>query len=278
MLDNLQLIPGEAFTATSDFSIKLLEKISNAIGWIAIPKNTKKYKLEAEEYLIEQIKNDTKIPPLIKAASISNVRTMIKQYVNQCDIYLEAMKYLSAESDNEKINELEDDWLEFFFDNAKHIGKEEMQLVWAKLLSKQIENPNSVSKQLLHILSIIDSSEANAFMKLANFTIDLDGSICVIISLDDFDEIYLPYDLKQGHLFRLIDIGLIQYNSFGYYTSSEPIKTLTYFDKEISINKNSNLFVGNIILSKAGEELMSIITDRKKIPEFENSLPKILTK
>lgn len=276
MLDNLQLIPGEAFTATGSFLEKLLDKISNAIGWGVIPKNTKKYRLEAEEYLIEQIMNDDKIPTLAKAAYISNARKVIRQYVNQCNICTEAIKCLSTETNIDNINELEDDWLEFFFDKAKKVGKEDMQIIWAKLLAKEVESPNSVSKQLLHILAIIDSREAESFVKLANFIINIGDKVYAIVSQEHFKDVYEPCGLKQSDIMQLVDIGLVQYDNWGYTVILDDGEEITYFDKNIDVGNINKLHVGNVALSKAGEELVSIITDKERIRVFEDYLPQIL--
>lgn len=270
MLDNFQLIPGEAFTAMGSFGEKMLDKISDAVGWSVIPKNTKKYRVEAEEYLIEQIKNDDKIPELAKAAYISNARKIIKQYANKCDIVIKAMNDLSQEVDN-NIDAVEDDWLEFFFDKAKTIEREDMKIIWSKLLAKEIENPNSISKQLLHILSVIDSEEAKSFQKLANFTVFIEEKPYALIFDTLFEAFYDKHGLKQEEIFRLEDIGLLQESAIGYDLTivDEPTK-LKYFDFEIDIEVSTNIAVGNIALSRAGAELMTIITDKRRIEEFDS--------
>lgn len=252
MLDNLQIIPSEAFTATEQFSEKLLDKISNAIGWAVIPKNTKKYRLEAEEYLIEQIKNDEKIPVLVKAAYISKVRKLIKEYVNKCDICLKAMDNLAsnANCDKEKnvenienIENIEDDWLEFFFDRAKDIAREDMQVVWAKLLEK-----------------------------LANYCISVDGKDAIIIYYDLMHDFYNENGLIEEEILHLEDIGLLQSFLGGYEYTLETDQKVTYFGKELEFGKGKKIYTGNVILSRAGEELMSILTEREQIEGYEEIL------
>lgn len=272
MLDNLQVLPPEAFTATGKFGEKLLDKISNAIGWAAIPKNTKKYRLEAEEYLVEQIKNDDKIPVLAKAAYISNARKIIKQYVNKCDICTKAMNDLSTEADVSNIDTIEDDWLEFFFDRAKDIGKEDMQVVWARLLAKEIDTPNTVSKHLLHILTIISHKEALSFAKLANYCISVDGKDSIIIFYDLMNDFYKSNGLIEEEILYLEDIGLLQVSLNGFEYSLETDKKVTYFGKEIELGKTRKIYTGNVVLSRAGEELMSILTEREQINGYEEIL------
>lgn len=275
MFDNFQLIPAEAFTALGSFSEKLLDKISGAVGWVVIPKNTKKYRLEAEEYLIEQIKNNENIPVLVRASYISNARKIIKQYVNQCEICTEAINLLSTEIKNENIDMIEDDWLCFFFDKAKDVSKDDMKMVWSKLLAKKVENPNSVSKQLIHILSIIDSEEANAFMRLANFCINIGKREHVIITYKYFEKIYEANGLTQEDIMKLMDVGLIQCSDAGYSVTLEEFEKITYLDRNINVGEKRVLYMGNVALSKAGEELISIIVEKKRIEIFEKNLFKI---
>lgn len=73
MLDNLQVIPEEAFTASEHIINKVIDKVSDAAGWIVTPKGNKVYQSEAEKYLIERIKQDSNMPELAKTASICSV-------------------------------------------------------------------------------------------------------------------------------------------------------------------------------------------------------------
>ncbi|MDE6750987.1 MAG: hypothetical protein K2K21_18270 [Lachnospiraceae bacterium] len=86
MLDNLQVIPREAFAASEHIINKVIDKVLDAAGWIVTPKGNKVYQSEAEKYLIERIKQDSNMPELAKAASISNVRRIIRAYQNQYNI------------------------------------------------------------------------------------------------------------------------------------------------------------------------------------------------
>ncbi|MCF2643533.1 DUF2806 domain-containing protein [Roseburia hominis] len=276
MFDNLQVIPGEAFTAAGSLGEKLLDKVSNAIGLLVMPNNNKQYRSEAEKYLIEKIKNDEKMPELAKASCISNVRKLIKQYTNQCDIFADAMKLLDEKSDLDKVDDVDDDWLEYFFDKAKAIGKEDMKIIWSKLLAKEIQNPNSVSRQLLHILTVINQDEAKSFSKLSSYCIKIDKREMVIIFYDILHKNSIENVIKDGELFRLEDIGLIQVSPIGYNYHVKNEQEVMYFDKHIDISEVKEIKVGNVILSRAGEELMSILTDRKPIVGFEDVLSKKL--
>ncbi len=263
----------------ADVTNNLIDKLANGIGWIATPKGKKAQQIEAQNYLVEQIKNDENMPPIAKAASISRVEKLIKEYTNQNDIFNDAMSYLSAKGDLDKVTEVDDDWLEFFFDKAKDIGREEMQIIWAKLLAKEVRKPNSISKQLLHILSVIDYEEAKSFQKLADFTVFIEEKPYALIFDTLFEAFYNKHGLKQEEIFRLEDIGLLQESDIGYDLTivDEPTK-LKYFDFEIDIEVSNTIAVGNIALSRAGAELMSIITDKRRIEGFDSIIKSVIGK
>lgn len=259
----------------ADVTNNLIEKLASGIGWLATPRGKKAQQIEALNYLIEHIKSDESMPPLVKAASISNAKKLIKEYTNQNNIFNDAVRYLSTKAVPNKIYDVEDDWLEFFFDKAKNINKEDMQIIWSKLLAKEIEVPKSVSKHLLHILTVIDGKEACSFAKLANYCIKADGLEHVIIYYDEMrGSYYQASKLIEEELFRLEDIGLVQLSVGGYSYSRETDEKVTYFGKEIDIKDAKTIYIGNALLSRAGEELMSILTERNEIEGFRELLSK----
>ena len=249
----------------ADVSNNLIDKLANGIGWLATPRGNKAQQIEAQNYLIEQIKNDENMLPLEKAASISNAKKILKEYANQNDIYNGAMNFLSEKENLELVDKVDDDWLEFFFDKAKGISRDEMKIIWSKLLAKEVVSPDSISKQLLHILTVIDHKEACSFAKLADYCIKADGKDVVVLYNEMLSEIYKDDRLVVEELFRLQDIGLVQYSVAGYTYSRETDEEVTYFGKEIETNIGEVFFVGSVLLSRAGEELMSILTERNEV-------------
>ena len=275
MLDNFQLIPGEAFTASGRVLEKIVDKVSDAVGWILIPKGTKQYQLEAEKYLIDEIKNNSSMPDLAKAAAISNVRKIIKDYQNQRNIFSMALGFINDSAEPERVS---NDWLSFFFDSAKNISEEEVAIIWGKLLAKEINIPGTVSKSLIHILSIIDHKDALTFQKLASFTVEIGNEYYLILFTDRFNDIYKNYGLMPSDIISLEETGLIQ-SSYGYYSARlESDEKVIYFDSEIDLKGSTVINTGNILLTTAGVELMSVISDKKKVEGFERFLSEVLVK
>lgn len=272
MLDNLQLFPPEAFTSTGSVVEKVIDKVSDAVGWIVKPTANMAYQLEAEKYLIKQIENDPNMPPLAKAAAISKARKLIKEYLNQQKILSIALDFLN---DSAKPERVDDDWLKFFFEKVKNVSKEEMAIIWGKILAKEINNSDSVSKSLIYILSIIDYEDAVNFKKIANFCVTIGERCFPVIFYNKFDEIYLECGLRQEDIMSLVDIGLLRTNPSGYSSELGEDGKLIYFDSVLDMNSKS-IFLGNVTLSKAGEELMSIVDDGSKVDKLELHLKNMI--
>lgn len=57
-------------------------------------------------------------------------------------------------------SEIDDDWLHAFANHAARVSKEEMQVLWGKVLAGEIRKPSSFSLRTLQALSVIEASEA----------------------------------------------------------------------------------------------------------------------
>ena len=104
----------------------VIGKTGNILEWLNQPKE------EARGYLLDLIKEDTEITPQEKAALIYNSRKFTREYANSKRIYEQAKSHFNPHTQG---NEIEDDWLHFFFDKAEKVSNESMQIIWAKLLA-----------------------------------------------------------------------------------------------------------------------------------------------
>ena len=264
MLNNLQLIPREAFTASEHIILKVIDKISNAVGWAVIPKGNKMYQLEAERYLVEQIKNNSDMPTLAKAACISDAKRILREYRSQHNVFLQSLKFINDSANPEKVD---DDWLAYFFDNAKNISREEVAVIWGQILAQEMNVPNQIPKSLIYILSIIDYKDAVSFRKLASFSLKI-GDMYFPIVFFGMTDAYRDNGLGEEDILNLAAANLVQYDSLMYHEAVEPKDKITYFDELIDIGDIKQICVGSVMLTKAGQALMSVISDKRKIDEF----------
>lgn len=271
MCNDITKLPAEAYKLGE----KILDKISEAAAWVVTPKGNKKYQLEAEEFLIDEIKKDSKIPPYAKAALISNVRNLLKEYRNQFNITMQALPLIEEKANPALV---ENDWLSFFYDKAKNVSNEEMQILWSNILAGEFNAPGSCSKALLHIASIMDNKYAQAFEKVMNYIVEIEGRYHVVFFFEKYPEVFSEGILEHEDIFALESIGLLQIAETGYSVIVENDTKLKYFEYEYDIKTSSKIHVGNVSLTMVGEELMGIVNGKNKIEGFEKVLQEITSK
>lgn len=159
----------------SDVFIKMLEMIEKAVGWTITPKGSQKDLEDALQYYKETILEDTNMPAIVKASKIASARKELLQYVNQSKIINNARASLKETATFKNIDL---DWLSFFFDYAKNIQDESIQGIWANLLAEQCNGDTSIKRNLIHILSLMDTETAKAFTNLCRLVIQIPVHPC----------------------------------------------------------------------------------------------------
>lgn len=275
------IIPKELFQPAADVANNLINKISDAVGYIVEPRGKRKDKEEAVAFLTEKIRNDSEMPPLVKAAAISNVRQMIQKYSNQNDIINLAMQQLNTNAQPEKVD---NDWIADFLDKAQNISKDEMQKIFARILAKECEQKGSISKQLINILSIIDSDLADAFKRLCKYLVlikfinketneEEEEAQIIIGRVSKLEENHM--NLQYMEIVELSNIGLISFVSSGEYTKIVSITEFVYgpFSYKVKSIPPDGYLIGQVALTTAGAELASIFVreyELEYIPVLDN--------
>lgn len=270
MNDEYSVFPKEAFAPLGEVANNLIDKVSNAIGYVYIPKGKRKDRNDAVEYLIKEIKENKDMPRLAKAAAISNARKIIREYSNKNDILTIAIEHLSKDS---KIDRLENDWLNNFFDKAGGISDKDVQILFGKILAEECANPGCVSKSLINILAIMDSGSAEAFRKLRNY-------IFTVIDAESINEKYVvmipsvsamnmkEIDVMFDDIVELTRLGLIEYLVIGQYSNDFGEVILKYAEKSIKIMpKDKGLPLGAVNLTRVGQELASLLV--MEMPDYK---------
>lgn len=68
--------------------------------------------------------------------------------------------------------EIDDDWLNEFADRAARVSKEEMQVLWGRVLAGEIRRPGSFKLRTLQALSVLDADEAKLVHDHMDLVID----------------------------------------------------------------------------------------------------------
>lgn len=102
-------------------------------------------------------------------------------------------------------------------DKARLISDKEFQKIWGKILAEECNHPGQLSKQLLHIVSMMDRQDAQTFTNICRFSLVIDCDdedtrkykypLFLNSRLDDY---YFQYGINLDNLRSLESYGLIE--------------------------------------------------------------------
>lgn len=256
---------GEVATAVTGVINNVIDKISDAVGVVY---NDSDYKMrkEAKKELINEIVHNKNYNEYSKSYLISNLNKEIKNYENQRAIIQKAIMDVD---DDTNIYLVDDDWLNFFFDKAKNVSSEEMQNIWAKLLSEEFNRPRSIPKSLIQIIYIMDYKTANVFDSVCKFVleIDSDDKYVPFIDFTNFQNELKEYDITFDTINELEKYGLIYFSPECVYCTTGIKHNVNVELDECTIvlkpDNQESIENGNILLSNDGKALYRCIISVK---------------
>lgn len=238
----------------------LIEKISDAIGGIAKPWQTRRVaRAEAEAALIEA-NTRVQISEIEKRALIRMVREEGKKQENIENITAQALPNLR---DDAKPENVEQDWLTHFFDRCRLVSDEQMQAIWSGVLAGEANAPGSFAKRTIELLAILDKKDAELFAKLCSY-IWIIGEATPLI-YDHQHEIYNQADLNFATLSHLDSLGLIKFIAVGNYERLRLPKVFPAFYGgkpvllEFPNDTGNTMHTGQVMLTRIGHDLMRIV-------------------
>ncbi len=143
----------------TDISVKVADEIGSVFNWFNQPKE------EARSQLIRQIEK-ADLPPEEMVALVYNSRKLTREYANSKAIFEQAKEHFKERTGDRTVD---DDWLHFFFDKAQKVSSQGMQFIWARLLAGEFNKPGSISRKLMHIISIMDANSAVSFQTFSYY-------------------------------------------------------------------------------------------------------------
>lgn len=269
------LLPWDAMAQVANNLIdkgdKMMNRLSNFFVWCGTHDTPNRI---AVETYISDIQNSD-MDPLTKAALISNARKTIREYKNQCNIVAIATENLKSDAQPDKVDE---DWLAQFMDKARLVNNAELQQWWGRILAGECNSPGSVPKTLLHTLEQMDVDSASGFMAVANLTIAVeikngDVGYQPLILIKKINDFYERYGVTLNVLVDLQTLGLINFDlikEFAWDVKDCKNNSVVYHDQKCNINTDKRQIpVGNVIFSKGGNSLCSIVTREKNEDFFD---------
>lgn len=213
------------------------------------------------------IKKDAEITSQEKAALIYNSRKFTREYANSKKIYEQAKSHFNSHTQEDKID---NDWLHFFFDKAEKVSNESMQIIWAKLLAGEFNKQGSISRKLIHIISIMDVHSAKSFQTFCLYVFERYG----FVTAYDTEAVLIPAGFYENSFdFRLKAEEWLK--QAGYEDYRDLAGDITMNAGELNSLENLGL-VQKVPDSKCGITLMYSLENDEVVyitPQDDNEIP-----
>lgn len=233
---------------------KLVESVSKGLGVLYEPTHVRR--MAKAEVFRKRCLNDVEAELTGDSYALEVlISKEVKKQINIDSIVHKAIEFIS---ENESISEesVDEDWMTRFIDISQNISNEEMQNLWAKILSDEVSKPNSYSLRTLELLKNLSSNEAKLFVNFTKLGFILGGRLMVVKSKEFLES----YNILLNDQSLLQELNLIDSN-FGYSIDRGEEIIVDYCGKKVFIKNNSirQLKFSVLITTKIGNELNGLI-------------------
>jgi Protein of unknown function (DUF2806) len=198
--------------------VKIIEAVSGCVGKIYEPIHIRRIaKANADGALIDA--ESKAATDSIEQRSRHRFETIEIQKQQNLDAVV--ARSIKIEQPSVSTSEVDFEWMMRFVDNASYATNEEMQELWARILSGEVASPGTFSKRTLNIVQQMDARDAKAFVSLCQFGLHFDDRTAKPV-IHDYD---LNLIKQEGIIFSVLkhleSIGLISFESLAGY--EEPV-------------------------------------------------------
>jgi len=237
----------------------LIEKISDAVGGIFKPYQT--VRVAKAEAAAERIRAEEQIQitDLHRRAMRRFLEEEAKKQSNIEAITQRALPLLDEKSSPENV---EDDWITNFFDKCRIVADSELQELWSRILAGEANSPGNFSRRAVNLLSDLDKSDAEFFMRLCSFGWMIGNVVPLVFDVSAV--IYNRNGINFSSLSQLEALGLVKFNDVaGFKRVMLPKRfRVSYYGRAVELtmpkDADNTLPLGKILLTKAGQELAPI--------------------
>lgn len=195
-----------------------------------------------------------------------------RRHINLGTILKNALQRFLPKNTSGMIAKIDPDWWARFIDYAKDVSDDEMRLIWSRILSGELNKPNSISVMTLETLRNMSKRDAEIFHKLANFAVvDTDGGDPFIpnngIHYNAEQKSDEEYGIRYDELLWMQELRLINLNMGMQMTfnkeENEPLveSILRCGNLEIIISSESEIQIPCYSYTRVGAQLLSLIED-----------------
>ena len=202
----------------------------------------------------------------------NEIRALVREAIQDNEIanLISCTVHASKDIANDKISnesEVSSEFLNRWRNEAKFISEETAQVIWGRILSEEVKEPNSISIRTLDVIKSLTKEEAEAFREACKF---------VFFERLLFDSTVDGIPIPQQSYELLRDAGLIVNYQKGFYSGTTWPSTKILFDKapvEVHYLRVGKIFIyaeksqvkeppssSYWQLTKAGREMCRIIS------------------
>ncbi|HSX32520.1 MAG TPA: DUF2806 domain-containing protein [Candidatus Saccharimonadales bacterium] len=195
------------------------------------------------------------------------------RWQNAAKIIERARKF--AETHSISPNKIPSKFLVEFMDNASVEEEETLQDIWAKILAKESDNPETFSLRTLNILKLMNKSDAQNFSVLTKFLISHSSEIFLI----NDDAILKKYKIDFNNLMKLEELGLIVLNPLlSLQLDFAKIKEASFYtNRKLLMIKlkpdmaEKTLSISAYTLTTVGKQLFSVVDEGQDVSFIKDS-------
>lgn len=262
-------------TGFSKPATKLIEKVSDAVGGLLKPWQTKRVaKAEAQASMIAA-EARVQISEIERRGIERLVREEGKNQENIEKITLLAAERVASSADADNLDE---DWIRYFFEFARLISDEKIQEIWANILANQSEKDSDFSKSTLYTLSKLSKTDIELIQTIRNFCWNFERTDKFQWNIPIFTHAVMKnlsvFDIGFPKLQHLDYLGIIRILPPGSYVSiskeSDDIEYVHYGERTFTpVSDQDGVDIGRINFTLAGYELSKLCRFTKDETYFQ---------
>ena len=243
-------------------------------------------KKRAVDMYVEEIEKSN-LSMEAKIYCLSNAKKMFKRMKNQYEIAEIAINNAVPETDFSENSKVNEEWLDRFMDSAKFVSREDVQIIWGKILAREFENPGETPPNMIRILAEITPELALTFKKVCSMTVFLSKIMNIEETSEALKTVFVPYNKNREYLSEqgiqfsqlkeLETLGLLRFETVaGYVLTFSENNVLMLINDQLKIvsgYKTNQFPIGNIMLTEAGKVLSEVIPT-EKMPGYYDMIAK----
>ena len=274
----------------SPVGVKIIEKVSDAIGTLYRPRAIRK-EAEAQAYEIEVLAKARGKEKLLQADTVLDIEERARKRIDRRELIrqfnieniTEAALEFAGEEDHSGTEptapqcDVDDDWLARFMDKAQDVSSETMQQVWGRVLAKEIRKPGTFSLRSLEVLSNMICEDATVFQRFCHLCFD-PGYAIKMRNETHLGQFGVSYDdmmrLRAADVLHGSDMLSRQFE----VPRNVTLEAMFNGIKVLITHPEQTKFVfPNLPLTPTGQELMALI-DKKPNFDYLNAVKEDLEK